>query len=437
MSAFITRDLAVNVTLGVIEPKSGDELDLDGRVGVITTFDTDANNYSFVENGTDEEVTVDYEPGDEFYVDGEPASNALFEDDIDEGDVVEWEERESEPDAHALTNTEVEGGFIGGFSIDAVDVDDPPDGDDFSGSIDVINTVTGDVVDTFLYGDLAGEDLYTVDGEAATEVEFEAALNEGDSLDVDDLGEDVETFNLTNDVLSGTVDSVGTDAIDVELSSGAVIEDIATNTGDNYTVDGEASNNDGFDDDVTVGDSVTFQDEGEIASWTLVNMPPTAQTGLAVQDANITDGFVIVDSGGPIDIDYAGGDDTNFFLDGEAVTQAEFEAAGEYTAGDSVSFTEADDDEEEILVLTNQALRGAPDTVNTDADTLNVLGPDDETVLATGADYTGADLQVNGSDVDEGTFEAHLVAVEDGVIDGYMEVDLDEDPDVFNVVLEE
>jgi hypothetical protein len=128
------------------------------------------------------------------------------------------------------------------------------------------------------------------------------------------------------------------------------------------------------------------------------------------------------------------GTENRFFVDGEGVLQADFE--GDYSAGDSISFTEADGDTDQnrVIALTNELLRGTPDVVDTGANTFEVLGPDEENDLAS-VDYTGDDLEVNGSDVDEATFEAYLVAVEDGVIDGYVEVDLDDDD--FNVVVED
>jgi len=429
MSAFIMRHYEVNVDNGVLTSKyPGSEL--NGRAGVITVFDTGANTYSFVENGTDDEVKVDYEPGDEFFVDGDPASNALFEDDIDEGDVIEWEERDGEPDAHSLTNTEIESGFIGDFDT-TVD------------EIDVINTVTGDVVDTFTY--TGG--LFTVDGDSVLVADFEAALNEGDTIEVEDLGETPETFHLTNGTLSGSVDGFDktADVVNVKLSAGAVIANLPYAGADSYMVDGSASNAAEFEADMTVGDSITHAiDVDGIVSFTLVNMAPSTQTGLAVEDSLADDEFTIVDEDGPTNVDYdpaslPTGTENRFFVDGELVTEAQFEAAGEYTAGDSISFTDADGDNDQnrVIALTNQPLRGTPDNLDSATNTFDVLGPDDETNLVTGETYAATDdLEVNGSDVDEATFEAYLVALEDGVIDGYIEVDYDETPIVLNVVVE-
>ena len=436
MSAFITRDLAVNVTLGVIEPKTGDELNLDGRVGVVTDASV-AAEYTFVENGTDEEVTVEYSADDTFYIDGDAASHDAFEAALDEGDVIEWVEATDDEDAiHSLTNTEVESGFIGDLDL----------GDD---TIDIINTVSGDVLEQF---DYTG-DLFTVDGDTATVDDFELALNEGDTVviddpDDDDDGDPVETYHLTNGTLSGSVSDFDktTDVVDVELSAGAVVSDIAFAGADSYMVDGDTSNAATFEADLTVGDSVTWEiDSDGVVSWTLVNMAQTTQSGLAVEDDLVDDEFRIVDEDGETTVDYDAttlpdGLENRFFIDGELVTETEFEAAGEYTPGDSVSFTDANDgeDQDRVIALTNEKLRGEIADVQAVANTVDVLGPDGATELVDNEAYIPLtdDLQVNGDDVDEATFEAALIAVEAGLIDGVLEVDYDEDPVVFNVIIE-
>ena len=424
MSAFIMRHYEVNVDLGNFTSDFPSEPVVEGQVGEVVDEDVASNWYEFLPEGETDVVRVDYFDNENFYVDGVEATNAFFEAQITPGDTINYIDGGDEASTHRLTNNVISDGFVGDY-------------DTVGDEIEVINVVSGDVIATL---DYTGDPL-TVNGAAATEATFENALNPGDTIQVDDLDGDDETFNLVNSTLSGRVVDATSGSLDVELATGAVIADLDETAGDNFTVDGSPVLQAAFTADVTIGDAITMEAVNDAGardeSWTLVNMAPDAVSGLGADDL-LADEFTIVRESGPFPVDYdvaavPAGQDALFFVDGLAATEAEFEA--DYTAGDAVSFQAADDagdGQDQILTLTNRNLEGIPDNLTAGADTFDVLGPDEATPLEEilyDLDNLGGDddeLYINGALIPaadaEATLETALAAVEADLIDGWIEI---------------
>jgi hypothetical protein len=429
MSAFIMRHFEVNVDSGVLTSKFPEGAVVEGQVGEVVDNDIADNWYEFLDDETDEVVRVDYFDNENFFVDGVEATTDFFEDQITAGDTINYIDGGDEASTHRLTNNVVADGFIGAYATGA-------------DTIDVINVVTGDVIVSL---DYTGDPL-TVDGAAATEATFENALNEGDTIQVDDLDGDDETFNLTNGTLSGTVVDPTTTSVDVELATGAVIEGLDETGGDSYTVDGEAELVADFTAALSLGDAITLEAVNDAGAreetWSLVNMAPDTVTGLGVDDL-LADEFTLVRESGPFDVDYdvaavPAGQDALFFVDGLAATEAEFEA--DYTAGDAISFqgaSDVGDGQDQVLALTNTDLRGEPDNVDTtdggadDSGDFDVLGPDDTTSLETitydvdGLLGNDDEVYINGAEITvdvETTLEAALTAIDLDVVEGVVEI---------------
>ena len=432
MSAFIMRHYEVNVDAGVLQSKFTGEEPVEGQIGEVVEANTASNYYRFLEDGTNEEVRVDYFNNENFFVDGVEATTAFFEDQITPGDTINYIDGGDGPSTHRLTNNTVADGFIGDYDAAADE-------------IEVINVVTGDVLDTLDYSTAA----LTVDGAAATTLQFENALNEGDTIQVDDLEGDDETFNLTNETLSGTVVDPTAASLDIELATGAVVTDVDSTGGDSYTVDGGAVLEGAFTSALSQGDAVTFtavnDANARVATWTLVNMAPSTVSGLGVDDLNVgADTFTLVRTSGEFNVDYtvadvtALGQDAFFYIDGVAATEAEFEA--DYTAGDAISFQAASDagaGQDQVLALTNQNLAGTPDNVDTsdggadDSGSFDVLGPDNATSLETivydldGLLDNDDEVFINGAEITvdtEVTLEAVLTAIDLDALQGSVEI---------------
>jgi hypothetical protein len=427
MSAFIMRHYEVNVDNGVFTSKFPEGTTVEGQVGEVLEANTGSNFYRFLDSETDEDTRVDYFDNENFFVDGVEATVAFFESQITAGDTINYIDGGDEASTHRLTNNTIADGYIGAY-------------DTAGDTITVINVVTGDTIATL---DYTGDPV-TVDGAAATEATFENALNEGDTIEVDDLDGDDETFNLVNGTLSGEVVDATTTSVDVELATGAVIADLDETGGDSYTVDGDPVLQPAFTAELSLGDSITLASVNDAGareeSWTLVNMAPDTETGLGADDLDaVGDTFTLVGEDGPLVVDYTVADaealdqDAFFFVDGLAATEAEFEA--EYTGGDAISFqaaSDAGDGQDQVLALINTNLAGIPDNLTAAADTFDVLGPDDATSLETiiyDLDAAGGDddeLYVNGALVPEAdaeaTLEAAITAIEADLLDGTVEI---------------
>jgi hypothetical protein len=427
MSAFIMRHYEVNVDNGVLTSLFPATEPVEGEIGEVVDFNIALNWYEFLPEGEADVVRVDYFDNENFFVDGVEATTDFFESQITAGDTINYIDGGDEASTHRLTNNTVADGYIGAYGT----------GTD---EITVINVVTGDTIATL---DYTGDPV-TVDGAAATETTFENALNEGDTIAVDDLDGDDETFNLVNGTLSGEVVDATTTLVDVELATGAVIADLNETGGDSYTVDGDPVLQPAFTADLSLGDSITLASVNDAGardeSWTLVNMAPDTETGLGADDlAPVADTFTLVGEDGPLAVDYTVADaealdqDAFFYVDGLAATEAEFEA--DYTAGDAISFqaaSDAGDGQDQVLALINTNLAGIPDNLTALADTFDVLGPDDATSLETityDLDAVGGDddeLYVNGALVPEADAEAPLeaaiTAIEADLLDGTVEI---------------
>jgi hypothetical protein len=285
---------------------------------------------------------------------------------------------------------------------------------------------------------------YEVDGDAVAEADFEFALNEGDTVEIETSDTGVRTHSLTNQTVSGMVESssaAGLFTIGELGDNPATAQDAEfTSVGANsVTIDGEVATVAAFNADLSVGDQATYARDNDIVTITLVNNEQTDQGGELIELALDPDGagplvatgagpadahndggtLALLDEDGPFNVDYPPDDADNdpvFLVDGVVSTEEELE--DDLTAGDLVVVREADEalDTEARVSLTNTSLSGFPDDIDTLLNLVSVVGQDDATQLAADIDYTtdyfgGGDViyVVDGDEVLLAAWEAALV----------------------------
>ena len=415
------------------------------------TFEDAANNtYRFVPDGADVGSTVIYKDTDVFTIDGATATVGGFESAATPGDEIRHVPASgSDKERHELKNiaaTSITSGTVG--NVDTADT-----------KLDFINAVNGDAIRSNL--SWAGA-LYSVDGTDAVVANFNAAVNEGDSLKITGTGATAK-WELTNEETEGPANSivVGDLPPTVKLKVGALgdipaassddqgdgagNDDVYQASGspgstDKFTVDGQDSDYDTFSADVTAGDVVTYSRAAGVQTFALVNEAPSLVKGQAVDGLDPQGAplpptakgghFSVVTKDGPVDVDYDG--TGAFVVDGSVSNETEFEAA--YTAGDLIVFraSDAPSGTTERVELTNKTLGGpvGKDTINTGDDpnppgssdpgpnSYGVIGQDGETVLmqVTYVSSTASSNTyfVNGGAVTLEKFEQELDAVKAG-----------------------
>jgi putative cell wall-binding protein len=358
-----------------------------GATRVVST-NKGSDEYTVVVDGTDDPVVIEYDDNDDFIVDGQDATKSGFEANLGVGDIVVIDDVE-DPDEHDLTNVG-SGSFTSG-TIGNVDIED----DQF----DFIDPVTGNAFRT----NVTYSGTFRVDAGTATMADFEAAVNEGDTVAIES-----GAFNLTNVVVTGeatnvdvtdpssgdpgspkarfNVDALG-DKYETSSDPNQLPEDSDGNddqyeadgnplvTTQAFEVDGSASDYDGFAGTLTEGDQVTYQRKGGVETFTVVNSAQATVTGQAI-DGIETDGdtlapntqpggsFSIVDEDGEeVAVDYEGGG--TFVVDEDVVDEADFES--NYSAGDIITFRPADtaSSTAQRVELENENLEGTAGSVNT------------------------------------------------------------------------
>lgn len=355
----------------------------------IVRIDRTNNEYDYVADGTEEVVTVDYDDGDEFTVDGADASVAGFEQHISVGDTIVVDEDEDEHDLTNVSPSSFTSGTVGNVDLE-------------NKQFDIIHSVTG----VTLRPNVTWSGTYRVNAGNADEAKFESNINEGDTIEI------AGGFNLTNVTVAGVatdvtvtsppdavttsaqfkVDGVFGDdpaaATDGDTTSGDEDDDdryladcAPTTSGQSFNVDGNAEATcDDFAADLTEGDAVRYDRIDGVEIFTLTNQEPTAETGTAigtvdtdgnpapppVDDSDIDDGgsfSMVNDDGEEVGVSYGPGG--VFEVDGQVSSEEVFER--EYSAGDRISY-EPDDTEasgsQQRLELTNDDLEGAVADVN-------------------------------------------------------------------------
>lgn len=331
---------------------SGESLGVDRIVAIRP----EENEYDYVTEGTDEIVTVTYEATDGFTVDGRRASEAAFEEAATPGDIIVVDADGGDPDDHDLTDVSA-ASFTSG-TVGNVDLADD--------QLDIVEPVSG----ATLRQNIGYAEAFRVDGATATLEEFEADVNEGDTIEIA-----AGSFNLANQVVEG-------DADDTEVIEGALIapltsnetrfkigglgDDPAASSDPGQTPDEEASGNDdryvvdGTDENLRIdgaeatyeqfeaaindGDQMTYARQDGIETITIVNENEVLAgeslegadgdgDGNPIADDSDGGSFTLVeDDGTETVIDYTNA--TDFIIDGVLDTEAAFEE--ELSAGDDV-----------------------------------------------------------------------------------------------------
>lgn len=419
--------------------------------GTVVNFDTAQNTYTYVANGVS--TTVSYANTDTFTVDGGPATVGGFEGALSAADTITVTGTTTK--THALVNqAKPTSGTVG--NVDLAD-----------NQLDIVDRTTGF---TFNQNITYSTGTYTVDGSTKLLSEFEADLNEGDTIVITGTA-----FALTNASVSGPANAIEKDgALPTQnftrLKIGGLGDDPETgsdggtdgtgnddkyvanrNTGataDKYTVDGAASTQEAFDNALTEGDQVTYTRKGGVETFALVNAAPTTQEGQAVGDIttdpdgiplNGTGGgsFTLATASGSTTITYEAGG--TYILNGATASEAEVEAA--YSAGDEIKFRAADSGSgtTQRFELTNANLAGAvsKDSINTGdsanpppgsepANSYAVLARNGTTELdtVTYADGSNDTYTVNGVVVNLAAFEAELNAIDAGTKTGTVDIQM-------------
>lgn len=356
----------------------------------IVAIDKTGDSYTYVEDGTDEAVEIDYSSTDDFTVDGADASVAGFESNITIGDIIIVDDVDS-PSEHDLTNVSASS-FTSG-TVGNVDLADD--------QLDIIDPVTGAI----FRRNITYSGTFRVNAGTTDHAGFEANLNEGDTIEI------AGGFNLTNVTVAGAATDVAVTEPPQAVTSSArftvdsVFGDIpgsgsdgvtdGANNDDTYradcspTVSSQAFNVDGdpeatcdeFVGALTGGDSVRYDRLNGVEIFTLVNVGGGGVSGTAVdgidpdgdgdgepplgEDDDIDGGsFTMVDDDGDeVTVEY--GPDGTFVVDGLVSNEATFEA--EYSAGDEIVYRAADaaSSTAQRLELDNADLRGDTTEVNT------------------------------------------------------------------------
>ena len=315
-----------------------------GQTGTVTFVDTATDTYRFVPNGGNAEVTVTYKAGDTFKDDGTTATLAAFEADLSVGDGIHFIDDTSATnhDTHELTNhtpASITSGTVGNVDTTA-------------NTLFIIDPVTGTALSDSKNFDAQ---LYTVDGASATQVAFEGAINEGDTIVITGpvAPATASTFALTNKSVSGTVTSVAHVAHTVAIGNlgddPTGPQDIRYDyslAGSTDTVGGTTATRAEFDTALTTGDMLTYARTGGVQTFALTNTAPASQSGMVTEThnpgASTADGgtVTIVNGATRTPITYTAAPAQHFTVNGATATEADFEAA--ITVGDTLVFQAAD-----------------------------------------------------------------------------------------------
>ena len=343
--------------------------------GVIIAVNDGANTYSFVTSGG-ATVNVSYDDADVFQIGGATSSVTAWENVSAVGNTVSFSDDTSNDDldVHNLTDTDpVDSGTLANIDIS-------------SDSFDIIEPNTGTVLNTI--GDYSGE-TYRIGSTSVAEAAFEADLNEGDTIVINDLGGANERYDLTNRSVSGMAENVVSAGGTVTFDIGGLGNDPTDNTpsnafvaeaGDTFT--GAASTVYEFGAGIDAGDVVTVTRVGGVETFRLDNGAPPTVTGTATEAIDTVNDVVTylpTGSGADATFDYTG--TATYRVNNVIVAEGEFEAA--YTAGDTLQFTPDDPDtgaNEQVLNLTNNNLTGLVEDFQTGAATLDVVNAQGGTI---------------------------------------------------------
>ena len=317
------------------------------------------NEYDLVRENTDDVVTVTYEDTDSFTVDGQPASVGAFETALTNGDIIEVDETDNDPDDHDLTNvaaTSFTNGVVGNVDLadDQLDIIEPASGAIFRGNI--------------AYG---AATTFRVDGVAQSLAEFEADLNEGDRIEIAGAA-----FSLTNRTVTGPAERVEVveapipvvttnetrfaigalgDDPDASSDTGQTPDEADSGNDDRYVASGESETLriDGaevtyeeFEAALNNGDVVTYSRQDGIETISIGNTDELIEgevTGDISKDGADEDLTDETNDGGSFTMTDATDDEiavaytptTRLEIDGLVVTEAEFESA--ISVGDGVT----------------------------------------------------------------------------------------------------
>ena len=258
--------------------------------GQVASVDAGNDRYTYVANGASTATTVTYAATDTFTVDGAAATLGGFEAALSRADGITVTTGATSK-THALTNA----GAPTGGTVGNVDVS--------QNELDIVSPVTGD----WLRQDItyASGSTFRIGGATATEAQFEANINEGDTIAITGT-----EFALTNadvvgsanaiekPVLLGTTTRLKIGGLGDDPAAGAV--DAADTTGqddkyeasgapgttDTFTVDGATATYAQFNTALTTGDQVTYRRIGAGEVFVLVNQAPTTSTGTAAGTLN-------------------------------------------------------------------------------------------------------------------------------------------------------
>jgi len=311
-----------------------------GTTGVVTFVDTANNTYRFSPDGGGAEQTVVYKSGDTFTDDGSSATIGKFETDLSVGDTIKF--TQDTPSAglnkHDLTNkaaTSFTSGMVGNVDTTAHTffIIDPASGVTLS--------------DSKAYN----SQLFTVNGAAATQAQFEAAINEGDTVVITaGTGGNPSTYALTDATVSGTVTTIDTVNHLVKIGNLGDDPTVPQNASFNYslantvlTIDGASATQVQFDAALNQGDSLTYTRVNNAGTGTqtfaLTNHAPAPVSGTVTETHDpATNTVTVVNGATRTAVDYTGV--TVFKVDNVSSTEAEFES--KITAGDTLVFQAAD-----------------------------------------------------------------------------------------------
>ncbi|SDQ10581.1 Putative cell wall binding repeat 2 [Quadrisphaera sp. DSM 44207] len=371
------------------------------------------NKFSYSDPTTKKVVEVTIASTDAFSVDGASASFGAFKDALSLGDVVSVSKDSAGKQTLALASKTVLAGLVGGAGAAGVDTT--------GGNVAFLDAVSGLAISgAITYKPTAA--VYTVDGVSATLADFEANLNEGDTIAItggDGTTGKTRTFALTNQTVTGVVSGNSSGALTIETIAGAKLGTYTAGASDSVTIDGAASVNTTLASSATVGDAVTYKKVNGVQTFTLVNAAPASVTGTfqSVSGTNVLTFFTGAGSAtGTVDISTG----YTYKVDGSVVTLAEFKDAA--TAGDEIVYQSADTttNTKASIMLTSKSVSGKIDaaTVNTTAKTAAVLFGETTTALATVnystviyAGNTASTYWVNDAQKSFAQFEAELEAI--------------------------
>lgn len=358
--------------------------------------------YQYVVGG--QETRVEIGENDTFFVDGQPASQSIFQQSLTQGDRASVTSSFAQTSQqHALMNVDVEditSGMVGNVDL-------------FNDQASIIEPVSGIALRDF---PLSGG-LYTVDGANVTEQTLLEEISEGDQVILGEDAAQTPTIALTNGQLNGPIDLVSTGfagfrQVTFRILTGGGLPTspqwgddplfadnglffITSDEPGELSIEGDPATYLEFEAAINDGDVVTYYRTGDLQFFDLVNGRAPAEGGLATETYELSstgDAELVVEGVGRQLFTY---DllDGRYVVNGLVSTVDDFRDA--YSPGDWITVSPATNDLPQEVTLEDRFLMGGLADI-TPPTTYSYDVINDDGTIYQNLTYTGVDPFNNG-----------------------------------------